>query len=187
MWAERPFHIHPDDGLVYALRKLCGGEKDRLLADMAWLCGIQSDGASTDHTRWLWPAIECVRDTVVLITLLRLGRPLYRREDVLRFVGDTFPDHIRVAQHIYEMKCSEVWKRRILALNNHQDPELLGQLQQATEDLLAFWHAVMYAADLSVLHGESTILHAIGDWRSENHRLYRQFFEEYRDSVDRKP
>lgn len=179
MWAQRPFHTHPGHGIVRTLRSLCEAEKTRLLCDLTRLTGTVVDGATTDHTIWLWPAVGCIRDSIVLLTLIQLGRPIFRRREVLRFIEAHFLAHLQVARDIYECKLSERWRQDIRALVEQPDSELADVLRMRTEAVLDFWHAVMHEADKTVLRGKSLVPFAEPGWQAQNHEVYRGHFEEY--------
>ena len=179
LWTELPFHVHPDHGIVRTLKSLCEGEKSRLLCDLAGLSGASTECTTTDHTVWLWPAVQCIRDSVILLTLVRLGRPLFRREDVLDFIRESFPDHMGTTQDLYAYKRSEEQRKRILTLRTAHDQQLLAGLVRLTEGVLSFWHAAMGEVDRCILQGESKIGFAEPDWREANHAAYRHLFNEH--------
>jgi hypothetical protein len=128
---------------------------------------------------WLWPAVGCVRDTVVLLSLIREGRTLYRRGDVLAYIRERFPEHAPVAEAVYQYKLSQDWRQRIPALCDQPDTVLLGELRRQTEALVALWHAAMCDADRAIVRGESMVPFGASTWQEHNHAAYRQCLEEY--------
>jgi hypothetical protein len=104
---------------------------------------------------------------------------MYRRQDVLGFLGEQFPEHAQTARSIYDFKRSETWRQRILALLDQPDDRRIRQLRDLTEGVLAFWHAAMAALDRAILRGTSVLPVATGAWQAENQALYGGYFEGY--------
>ena len=176
LWSELPFHIHQDHGIIRRLKLLCEAEKSQLLADLASLSGREVDGCTTDHTIWLWPAIECIRDTVVLLSLVIHGRPVYRREDVLGFIEERFPQHLETARELYRYKANLEGRQSLGAILGASASTRSQTLLPITEAVLSFWHAAMAQVDRCILLDQSKIGFGTPQWRESNHATYREFY-----------
>lgn len=175
LWRERPFHLHPEHGIVHRLKQLCEAEKSRLLADLASLSGQEAHGATTDHTIWLWPAIQCIRDTVCLLTLVMRGRPIFRRTEVLSFVEEAFPQHLDVARKVYGYKATPAGRQQLGDALDLPPDARSRALRPITEGVLSFWHAAMAEVDTTLLRGLSKISYTGPDWRERNGVAYGDF------------
>lgn len=177
LWDKLPFHLHPEHGIVHRLKLLCVAEKARLLADLASLSGQEAHGATTDHTIWLWPAVQCIRDTVFLLTLVMRGRPIFRRTDVLSFIEEAFPQNLDWARQVYEYKATPAGRRQLGGILNSPPETRSLALRPITDGVLAFWHAAMAEVDSTIVRGQSRISYAGPEWREQNDRAYGRFLK----------
>lgn len=179
LWSKRPFHVHPEHGIVATMKILCEREKLALLRDLALLSGENIIGPTAAHTVWLWPAVECIRDTVGLLTLIQQGKPLCRRQEVLSFVGQQFPQHLPVAERVYRYKATNEGRNELRELLASGPEVRQRELRPLTEGVISFWHTAMSEVDRCILQGCSKVQFATEDWRSRNHAAYDQFFAGY--------
>ena len=179
MWSELPFHIAPDHGIVAAIKRSCEEEKFALLRDMTLISGQKVAGPRAGHTVWLWPAIECIRDAVVLLSLIQGGKPKFRRKEVLAFIEQQFPKHLFVAEEIYRYKASEDGRKELRELLDSGSDICDRELRPKTKRVLAFWTVVMAAVDRCLLEGCSLIPFAGEDWLESNHTAYKRFYQGY--------
>jgi len=182
-WRELPFHVAPDHGIVAAIKLACEREKFALLRDIALISGQKVAGPRAGHTVWLWPAIECIRDAVVLLSLIQEGKPRFRRKEVLVFIEQQFPKHLPVAEEIYRYKASEDGRNEWRELINSGSEICERELKPKTESILAFWTMAMAAVDRCLLERRSLIPFAGENWRESNHAAYERFYEEYIEKV----
>jgi hypothetical protein len=48
LWSRRPFHVHPEHGMVRTLRTVCGFHKSQLLFDLARFAGATPGAPSRE-------------------------------------------------------------------------------------------------------------------------------------------
>ena len=184
LWTYLPFHIHPDHGIVLALKKQCEGEKLSLIRDFH-LIADQNIEETHEKARaiWLRMVVECIRDSIVLLTLVKRGRPIFLRQDVLGFIEAEFEVHLSVSQKIYWFKSTDEGRQAFNTLLTQADSTAIKMLQEITREVIEFWHKIMERVDQAILSGDTKLAFGDENWKERNVSKYNSFFADYLQSI----
>ena len=157
-WRTLPFHVHPEHGMICLLRMASVAQKDKLIQKI-----------ETGEVTWYRQAVDVVRSPVFVLTLVRDGKPLYMRQDVMDLIDAEFPAHTEAAQQAYSLKCSDDGRIRageMVADGDRADARALAMC------LLQLWSAVSLQLDEVVLSGCSRLPLLESGWREANWAAY---------------
>ena len=157
-WRTLPFHVHPEHGMICQLRRAALAQKDKLIQKV-----------ETGEATWYREAVGIVLGSVFVLTLVRDGRPLYVRQDVIDLVEDEFPAHGETAREAYGLKCSDGGRsraREMLAEDGRADARALARR------LLQLRSAILLQLDEVILSGRSRVPLLESGWREANWEVY---------------
>jgi hypothetical protein len=178
-----PVHIHPDHGMVQAIKRLCEAEKTSLIRHLGRLGEKRAPPRPSAAEEWLHTAVSCVRDGVVFLTLVSCGRPVYARPDVLSVIQSGFGDYTKAVRAVYRYKCSEEGRAEFDARFASIGQQALDEARALTRELVALWNRIMARADDAIVTGASPLTWSDEDWLPGNERLYGEFLSAYLDRV----
>ena len=179
LWDNLPFHIHPDHGIVFTLKRLCEAEKSSLMRELSLIERGRIERPKGCRPVWSRSAVECIRHSMVLLTLLREGQPVFTRQEVLKIIEVEFPEYLSSAQKAYWYKCTDEGRRAFIDLLEKPVLAELKSLKDLTREIIELWHQIMLRIDQVIVMGNAKLDFSDENWKDENTNLYNAFFSNY--------